>query len=89
MEIIRFYLIILLSAKNFFINTQIKVGILAWIPTFLLSLFLRQNINNMNKGTHFIGQPMYGQLISLLDRSKIIKFSRENGGERYVKHFDA
>ena len=43
----------------------------------------------MNKGTHFIGQPMYGQLISLLDRSKIIKFSRENGGERYVKHFDA
>ena len=32
---------------------------------------------------------MYGQLISLLDRSKIIKFSRENGVERYVKHFDA
>ena len=22
----------------------------------------------MNKGTHFNGQPMYGQLISLLDR---------------------
>ena len=43
----------------------------------------------MNKGTHFIGQPMYGQLINLLDKSKIIKFSRENGGERYVKHFDA
>ncbi len=43
----------------------------------------------MNKGTHFIGQPMYGKLISLLDRSKIIKFSRENDGERYVKHFDA
>ena len=51
--------------------------------------FCHENINNMNKGTHFIGQPMYGQLISLLDRSKIIKFSRENGGERYVKHFDA
>ena len=43
----------------------------------------------MNKGTHFIGQPMYGQLISLLDRSKILVISRENGGERYVKHFDA
>ena len=56
---------------------------------FLLPLFLRQNINNMNKGTHFIGQPMYGQLISLLDRSKILVISRENGGERYVKHFDA
>ena len=41
----------------------------------------------MNKGTHFIGQPMYGQLISLLDKSKILKISREKGGERYVKHF--
>ena len=58
-------------------------------PSFLLSLFLQQNFNNMNKGTHFIGQPMYGQLISLLDRSKILVISRENGGERYVKHFDA
>ena len=55
----------------------------------MLSLFLQQNFNNMNKGTHFIGQPMYGQLISLLDRSKILVISRENGGERYVKHFDA
>ena len=43
----------------------------------------------MNKGTHFIGQPMYGQLIDLLDKSEILKLSRENGGERYVKHFDA
>jgi hypothetical protein len=43
----------------------------------------------MDKGTHFIGQPMYGQLISLLDKSKILKISRESGGERYVKHFDA
>ena len=32
---------------------------------------------------------MYGQLINLLDKSKIMRFSRENGGERYVKHFDA
>ena len=43
----------------------------------------------MNKGTHFIGQPMYGQLIDLLDKGEILKFSRDNGGERYVKHFDA
>ena len=43
----------------------------------------------MNKGTHFIGHPMYGQLLNLLDRSKILRFSRESGGERYVKHFDA
>jgi hypothetical protein len=44
-------------------------------------LFSLQNINNVNKGTHFIGQPMYGQLIFLLDKAKILKFSRENGGE--------
>ena len=43
----------------------------------------------MNKGTHFIGQPIYGQLINLLDRQRILSISREKGGERYVKHFDA
>lgn len=43
----------------------------------------------MDKGTHFIGQPMYGQLIDLLDKEEILKYSRENGGERYIKHFDA
>ena len=32
---------------------------------------------------------MIGQLFNLLDKSKILRFSRENGGERYVKHFDA
>ena len=31
----------------------------------------------MNKGTHFNGQPMYGQLISLLDKHEILKCSRE------------
>ena len=30
-----------------------------------------------------------GQLISLLDKAKILDFCRENGGERYIKHFDA
>ena len=35
----------------------------------------------MSKGTHFIGQPMFGQLIFLLDKSKILKFSREKDGE--------
>ena len=43
----------------------------------------------MGKGTHFIGQPMFGQLISLIDKTKVLGFSREKGGERYVKHFDA
>ena len=43
----------------------------------------------MNKSTHFIGQPMYGQLLNLLDKQKILRISREKGGERYVKRFDA
>ena len=43
----------------------------------------------MNKGTHFSGQPMYGQLINLLNKEEILKFSREYNGERYVKRFDA
>ena len=32
---------------------------------------------------------MYGQLIGLLDKYEIFKFSRLHHGERYVKHFDA
>ena len=36
----------------------------------------------MNKGSHFIGQPAYGQLINLLDRTGILEISRSNGGER-------
>lgn len=43
----------------------------------------------MSKSTHFLGQPMYGQIINLLDKQEILRISRENGGERYVKHFDA
>ena len=43
----------------------------------------------MGKSSHFSGQPLYGQVIKLLDRSKILEISREKGGERYVKRFDA
>ena len=32
---------------------------------------------------------MYGQLINLLDKEEILKFSCKYHGERYVKHFDA
>ena len=42
----------------------------------------------MSKSSHFSGQPLYGQVIKLLDKSKIIQFSRENGGERYTKRFN-
>ena len=42
----------------------------------------------MGKSTHFIGQPMYNQVIKLLDKSKVLQISRKNGGERYTKRFN-
>ena len=42
----------------------------------------------MGKSTHFSGQPLYCQVIKLLDKSKILRLSREYGGEHYVKRFD-
>ena len=42
----------------------------------------------MGKSSHFSGQPLYGQVIKLLDKSKILQFSQENGGERYIKRFN-
>ncbi len=39
----------------------------------------------MSKSIHFSGQPMYGQLISLIDKEEVLKFSRKHNGERYVK----
>lgn len=42
----------------------------------------------MGKSTHFFGQPVYGQLINLFDKAKILQFSRNHNGERYVKSFD-
>ena len=42
----------------------------------------------MGKSTHFFGQPIYGQLIKLLEKSKILQMNRRHGGERYVKSFD-
>ena len=42
----------------------------------------------MVKSTHFSGQPLYSQVIKLLNKSKVLQISRDNGGERYVKRFD-
>ncbi len=42
----------------------------------------------MRKNSHFSGQPLYGQVIKLLDKSKILAYSRDNGGERYTKRFN-
>lgn len=42
----------------------------------------------MGKSTHFSGQPLYSQVVKLLDKSKVLQISREHGGERYIKRFD-
>jgi hypothetical protein len=34
----------------------------------------------MGKSSHFSGQPLYCQVINLLDKSKVLQISRERGG---------
>ena len=42
----------------------------------------------MGKSSNFFGQPLYSQVIKLLNKAKILHFSHKNGGERYTKRFD-
>lgn len=43
----------------------------------------------MGKDSHFTGQPVYSQVLKLLEREKIMRISRETAGsEAYVKRFD-
>ena len=43
----------------------------------------------MGKSTHFFGQPIMGQLLNYLTKAKILQISRDGGGEKYVKKFNA
>ena len=43
----------------------------------------------MGKSTHFLGQPILGQLLNYLNKAKILQISRDSGGEKYVKKFNA
>ena len=43
----------------------------------------------MGKDNNFTGQPVYNQVLNLLDKDKILKISRKTrGSEAYVKRFD-
>jgi len=42
----------------------------------------------MSKSTHFIGQPLLGQLLSFIDHAEVSRISKKHGGEHYVKYFD-
>ena len=48
----------------------------------VIFVFTTKIIDNMGKGTHFFGQPVYGQLIKCLNKDKIVEMSRNHGGER-------
>ena len=42
----------------------------------------------MSKSTHFIGQPLLGQLLSFINHAEVSRISKKHGGEHYVKYFD-
>lgn len=42
----------------------------------------------MGKNINFTGQPIYGQVLKLIDFSEIKRISRETGSDRYVKKLD-
>jgi len=37
----------------------------------------------MSKNSNFLGQPIFSQVINLLDRDAISKFSKEQGSDHY------
>lgn len=43
----------------------------------------------MGKSTHFLGQPLLCELTKFINKHEVLRFSRETGGERYIKTFDA
>ena len=54
----------------------------------MVTLLLRKTQITMGKSNHFSGQPLYSQVIKLLNKAKILHFSNERGGERYTKRFN-
>ena len=42
----------------------------------------------MSKNKHFTGQPIYNQLLSVIDKDEVRRFSRQGDHDRYVKKLD-
>ena len=42
----------------------------------------------MSKGNIFFGQPIFSQMIGLLDRNKVNKQAEEKSSDRYCKRFN-
>lgn len=50
-----------------------------------VTLLITNNARNMNKSTSYTGQPVYSQVIILLNKAQIQQIFLETpGGERYV-----
>ena len=83
-----YYFNSLLSSKTF--EKKKKKGLNPFVDSaqIVIFVFVTKVIDNMGKGTHFFGQPVYGQLIKCLNKDKIVEMSRNHGGERYIKSFD-
>ena len=41
----------------------------------------------MSKSTHFVGQPLYVQLLNYFNRDEILSLSQAQGGEHYIKKY--
>ena len=42
----------------------------------------------MPKDTHFIGQPLFSQILKLVDKSNIVRISKNGNHERYTRRLD-
>ena len=74
------------------VRIEKKIGLAHTLNHPFLVTLQRQNLSRyqiMGKSTHFFGQPILGQLLNYLNKGKILQISRDNGGERYVKKFNA
>ena len=70
-----------------FRSHKIRADFICEVSPFSLD-FSRQTIKFNHGQKYFSGQPLYCQVIKLLDKSTILRLSREYGGEHYVKRFD-
>ena len=75
--------------KTFLGLKKIWLAPIAGVSHKWLLWFRQKSKVTMGKSSHFIGQPLYGQVIKLLDKSRILQISREKGAEKYIKRFDA
>ena len=54
------------------------------ISAYFVTLLVGKKTSNMSKSTHFTGQPVYSQVIKLLDKAKIQQISLETLGSEVM-----